>query len=111
MELVPKMAELGLFGANLHGYGCAGMNNVAYGLIQQELERGDSGLRSFSSVQSGLCMYPIYTYGTDKQKDRWLSAHGRGRGDRLLRSDRAGLRLRSRRHAESAPSARATPGS
>jgi glutaryl-CoA dehydrogenase len=72
MDLVPKMAELGLFGANLRGYGCAGMNNVAYGLIQQELERGDSGLRSFSSVQSGLCMYPIHTYGTDKQKDRWL---------------------------------------
>ena len=78
MELVPKMAELGLFGANLHGYGCAGMNNVAYGLIQQELERGDSGLRSFSSVQSGLCMYPIYTYGTDKQKDRWLSRMAAG---------------------------------
>lgn len=72
MELVPKMAALGLFGSNLTGYGCAGMNNIAYGLIQQELERGDSGLRSFSSVQSGLCMYPIYTYGTDKQKDRWL---------------------------------------
>ena len=61
MELVPQMAELGLFGANLHGYGCAGMNNVAYGLIMQELERGDSGLRSFASVQGSLCMYPIYT--------------------------------------------------
>jgi glutaryl-CoA dehydrogenase len=79
MELVPKMAELGLFGANLHGYGCAGMNNVAYGLVMQELERGDSGLRSFASVQGGLCMYPIYTYGTDAQKDRWLPAMAEGR--------------------------------
>ena len=72
MELVPKLAELGLFGANLHGYGCAGMNNVAYGLVMQELERGDSGLRSFASVQGGLCMYPIYAYGSDAQKERWL---------------------------------------
>jgi glutaryl-CoA dehydrogenase len=79
MELVPKMAELGLFGANLQGYGCAGMNNVAYGLVMQELERGDSGLRSFASVQGGLCMYPIYTYGTDAQKDRWLPAMAEGR--------------------------------
>ena len=72
MELVPKLAELGLFGANLHGYGCAGMNNVAYGLVMQELERGDSGLRSFASVQGGLCMYPIYAYGSEAQKERWL---------------------------------------
>ncbi len=72
MELVPKLAGLGLFGANLHGYGCAGMNNVAYGLVMQELERGDSGLRSFASVQGGLCMYPIYAYGSDAQKERWL---------------------------------------
>ena len=79
MELVPKMAELGLFGANLHGYGCAGMNNVAYGLVMQELERGDSGLRSFASVQGGLCMYPIYAYGTDAQKDRWLPPMAEGR--------------------------------
>jgi glutaryl-CoA dehydrogenase len=79
MELVPKMAELGLFGANLHGYGCAGMNNVAYGLVMQELERGDSGLRSFASVQGGLCMYPIHAYGTDAQKDRWLPAMAEGR--------------------------------
>ncbi len=78
MELVPQMAELGLFGANLKGYGCAGMSAVAYGLVMQELERGDSGLRSFSSVQGGLCMYPIYAYGTDKQKDRWLPAMARG---------------------------------
>ena len=78
MELVPQMAELGLFGANLSGYGCAGMNNVAYGLVMQELERGDSGLRSFASVQGALCMYPIYTYGSDEQKERWLPRMARG---------------------------------
>jgi glutaryl-CoA dehydrogenase len=72
MALVPKMAELGLFGANLSGYGCAGMNNVAYGLVMQELERGDSGLRSFASVQGALCMYPILTFGSDEQKEKWL---------------------------------------
>ena len=72
MELVPKIAELGLFGANLHGYGCAGMSNVGYGLVMQELERGDSGLRSFASVQGSLCMYPIHTYGSDAQKEKWL---------------------------------------
>ena len=72
MELVPAMAELGLFGANLSGYGCAGMNNVGYGLLMQELERGDSGLRSFASVQGSLCMYPIHAYGSDAQKEAWL---------------------------------------
>ena len=72
MELVPQMAELGMFGANLKGYGCAGMNNVAYGLLMQELERGDSGLRSFASVQGALCMYPIHAYGTEAQKEKWL---------------------------------------
>ena len=102
MELVPKLAELGLFGANLHGYGCAGMNNVAYGLVMQELERGDSGLRSFASVQGALCMYPIYSYGTEAQKERWLPAHGRGPRDRLLRPHRARLRLEPRRHADPA---------
>jgi glutaryl-CoA dehydrogenase len=66
------MGELGFFGANLEGYGCAGMNNVEYGLIMQELERGDSGLRSFVSVQGALVMYPIYTYGSEEQKERWL---------------------------------------
>ncbi len=79
MELVPRMAELGLFGANLHGYGCAGMNNVAYGLVMQELERGDSGLRSFASVQGSLVMYPIRTWGSDEQKERWLPALAAGR--------------------------------
>jgi glutaryl-CoA dehydrogenase len=72
MELVPRMAELGLFGANLTGYGCAGMSNVAYGLVMQELERGDSGLRSFASVQGGLVMYPIHSFGSEAQKQRWL---------------------------------------
>jgi glutaryl-CoA dehydrogenase len=79
MELVPRMAELGVFGTNLEGYGCAGMNNVAYGLVMQELERGDSGLRSFASVQGSLVMYPIYSYGSDAQKDRWLPALAAGK--------------------------------
>jgi len=78
MELVPRMAELGLFGANLRGYGCAGMNNVAYGLVMQELERGDSGLRSFASVQGSLVMYPIHAFGSDAQKERWLPALASG---------------------------------
>ncbi|HYL61396.1 MAG TPA: acyl-CoA dehydrogenase family protein, partial [Candidatus Methylomirabilis sp.] len=72
MHLVRQLAELGFFGANLQGYGCAGMSNVAYGLVTQELERGDSGLRSFVSVQSALVMYPIFAYGDDAQKDKWL---------------------------------------
>jgi glutaryl-CoA dehydrogenase len=66
--------ELGFFGANLDGYGCAGMSNVEYGLVMQELERGDSGFRSFVSVQSALVMYPIYTFGSDEQKNKWLPA-------------------------------------
>ena len=77
-ELVPIMGELGFFGANLEGYGCAGMSNVEYGLVMQELERGDSGLRSFVSVQSGLVMYPIYTFGSDEQKNTWLPALASG---------------------------------
>jgi glutaryl-CoA dehydrogenase len=70
--LVPQLGELGFFGSNLKGYGCAEMSNVAYGLVMQELERGDSGLRSFVSVQSGLVMYPIDAYGSSTQKDKWL---------------------------------------
>ena len=77
-ELVPTMGELGFFGANLEGYGCAGMSNVEYGLVMQELERGDSGLRSFVSVQSALVMYPIYTFGSDEQKNTWLPALATG---------------------------------
>ncbi len=71
-ELIREMGRLGFFGANLEGYGCAGMNNVEYGLIMQELERGDSGVRSFASVQGALVMYPIYAYGSEEQKQRWL---------------------------------------
>jgi glutaryl-CoA dehydrogenase len=71
-QLVPQMAQLGLFGASLKGYGCAGMSNVEYGLVMQEIERGDSALRSFVSVQSALVMYPIHAFGSDAQKDKWL---------------------------------------
>jgi glutaryl-CoA dehydrogenase len=77
-ELIPVMGELGFFGANLEGYGCAGMSNVEYGLVMQELERGDSGFRSFVSVQSALVMYPIYTFGSDEQKNTWLPALATG---------------------------------
>ncbi len=79
MELVPRMAELGFFGANLKGYGCAGMNNIAYGLIMQELEAGDSGLRSFASVQSALAMYSIYAWGSEEQKRRYLPEMAKGK--------------------------------
>lgn len=79
LHLVPEMAELGLFGANLpEEYGCAGLNNVAYGLIMQELERGDSGVRSFASVQGALVMYPIYAFGSEEQKRYWLPRMARG---------------------------------
>src|SRR5678810_574528 len=78
-ELIPEMASLGVLGANLpEEYGCAGLNNVAYGLIMQELERGDSGIRSFASVQGALVMYPIYAFGSDEQKRRWLPAMAKG---------------------------------
>jgi glutaryl-CoA dehydrogenase len=77
-ELVGELAALGLLGSSLEGYGCAGMNAVSYGLICQELERGDSGLRSFVSVQSSLCMYPIFTYGSDEQKQRYLPRMAKG---------------------------------
>src|SRR5579871_5380041 len=77
--LVAQMADLGIFGANLHGYGCAGMNNVAYGLIMQELEAADSGLRSFASVQSALSMYAIYAWGSEEQKQRYLPGMAQGK--------------------------------
>lgn len=78
-ELIPEMAELGVFGANLpEEYGCAGLNNVAYGLIMQELERGDSGIRSFASVQGALVMYPIFAFGSEEQKRHYLPAMARG---------------------------------
>ncbi|HVY83190.1 MAG TPA: acyl-CoA dehydrogenase family protein [Steroidobacteraceae bacterium] len=77
-ELIPELAALGLLGSSLEGYGCAGLNAVSYGLICQELERGDSGIRSFVSVQSSLCMYPIYTYGSEAQKQKYLPGMARG---------------------------------
>src|SRR4029078_1312344 len=77
-ELVKPMADLGLYGASLKGYGCAGMSNVEYGLVMQELERGDSGVRFFVSVHSSLAMYPIYAFGSDEQKQAWLPAMQKG---------------------------------
>ncbi|MGA9854892.1 MAG: acyl-CoA dehydrogenase family protein [Gammaproteobacteria bacterium] len=77
-ELVREIASLGLLGSSIQGYDCAGLNGVAYGLICQELERGDSGLRSFVSVQSSLVMYPIFTYGSDEQKQQWLPNMAKG---------------------------------
>src|SRR5437868_10944856 len=77
-ELVPELANLGLLGSSLEGYGCAGLNAVSYGLICQELERGDSGIRSFVSVQSSLCMYPIYAFGSEEQKQKYLPRMARG---------------------------------
>lgn len=72
MDLIPKLAELGVFGATIEGYGCAGLNYTSYGLIMQELERGDSGIRSFVSVQGALCMYPIFAFGTEDHKKKYL---------------------------------------
>jgi glutaryl-CoA dehydrogenase len=77
-ELIPELAALGLLGSSLEGYGCAGLNAISYGLICQELERGDSGIRSFVSVQSSLCMYPVYAFGSQEQKERYLPGMARG---------------------------------
>jgi glutaryl-CoA dehydrogenase len=77
-ELVPELAALGLLGSSLKGYGCAGLNAISYGLICQELERGDSGIRSFVSVQSSLCMYPIHAFGSEEQKQKYLPGMARG---------------------------------
>ncbi len=78
-ELIAEMGENGYFGANLpEEYGCAGLNNVMYGLIMQELERGDSGIRSFASVQGALVMYPIYAFGSEEQKKHWLPRMAKG---------------------------------
>ncbi len=77
-ELIQEIAELGLLGCNLEGYGCGGLNHVCYGLTCMELERGDSGIRSFVSVQGSLCMWPIHTYGTEDQKQRWLPGMAKG---------------------------------
>src|SRR6202142_2983732 len=78
LQLVKKMAELGFFGANLKGHGCAEMSNVEYGLVMQEIERGDSAIRSFVSVQSALVMYPIHAFGSAAQKEKWLGRRERG---------------------------------
>lgn len=78
MDLIPEMADLGLFGSTIQGYDCAGLSYTSYGLICQELERGDSGLRSFASVQSSLCMFPIDAFGSEEQKQRWLPPMARG---------------------------------
>src|SRR5579859_1084578 len=77
-ELIPIFGEMGLLGANLTGYGCSGMGPIAYGLAMQELERADSGVRSFVSVQGGLAMFPIWAFGSDAQKERWLPAMAKG---------------------------------
>jgi len=79
IEVIPELAELGVFGANIDGYGCAGMNNVSYGLVLQELERGDSGLRSMCSVQGSLVMYPILTFGSEEQRQKWLPGLASGK--------------------------------
>src|SRR5947208_3981433 len=104
MHLIPKIAEMGLFGATISEYGLPGLNHVAYGLIMQELERGDSGLRSFASVQSGLVMYPIYTYGSAEQKRKWLPRLARGQAigcfgltEPDFGSNPAGMRTSARR--------------
>jgi len=106
-HLVPLMAELGFYGANLQGYGCAGMSNVQYGLVMQELERGDSGLRSFVSVQGALVMYPIKEYGSEEQKERWLPALQQGKAigcfgltEPDFGSNPAGMRARARKDGD-----------
>jgi len=106
-ELVRPMGELGFYGATLNGYGCAGMNNVEYGLLMQELERGDSGIRSFISVQSALVMYPIYAFGSEEQKSFWLPKMATG--EKLgcfgltepdFGSNPGGMRMRARKDGD-----------
>ena len=106
-ELIPEMAELGFYGANLEGYGCAGMSNVEYGLIMQELERVDSGIRSFVSVQGALVMYPIFTYGSEEQKQKWLPRLQSGQAvgcfgltEPDFGSNPGGMRARARRDGD-----------
>ncbi len=106
-ELIPEMGELGFLGANLHGYGCAEMSNVEYGLVMQELERADSGVRSFVSVQGALVMYPIHAYGSEEQKEKWLPELQRGRAvgcfgltEPDFGSNPAGMRSTARRDGD-----------
>jgi len=103
-EIAPRLGELGLFGMNLHGYGCPGTDNVTYGLAMQELERGDSGLRSFCSVQGALAMYPIWAFGSEEQKERFLPEMAKGRKIGCFGltepdhgSDPGGMKTRARR--------------
>ena len=105
-ELIPEMAELGFLGANLEGYGCAGMSNVEYGLVMQELERVDSGMRSFVSVQGALVMYPDLSLTGPMSRKRSGCPPAERQGDRLLRADRAGFRLEPGRHAHHCPARR-----
>src|SRR3989449_421784 len=105
-ELVKPMADLGFYGASLKGYGCAGMSNVEYGLVMQELERGDSGVRSFVSVQSALVMYPIYAFGSEEQKKKMASSSSERRKAWLFWPNRAGLRFQPRRNAHPRPQGR-----
>jgi glutaryl-CoA dehydrogenase len=107
MEVVPKLAEMGVFGCNLEGYGCAGMNNVTYGLICTELERGDSGLRSFASVQGSLVMYPIHAFGSEEQKERFLPGMAKGKiigcfglTEPDFGSDPGGMRTRAKKDGD-----------
>jgi len=107
-HLVPMMAELGFLGANMQGYGCAEMSNVQYGLIMQELERGDSGLRSFVSVQGALVMYPIREYGSEEQRQRWLPPMQQGKAigcfgltEPDFGSNPGGMRTRARQDGDS----------
>ena len=106
-ELIPEFGRLGFLGANLEGYGCAGMSNVEYGLVMQELERGDSGLRSFVSVQGALVMYPILCYGSAEQKERWLAKMQSGQAigcfgltEPGFGSNPAGMQTRARKDGE-----------
>jgi glutaryl-CoA dehydrogenase len=107
-ELIAPMGELGFYGASLEGYGCAGMSAVEYGLMTQELERGDSGVRSFVSVQSGLCMYPIYAFGSEEQKQKYLPKMAKGEilgcfglTEPDAGSNPAGMRTRARKDGDS----------
>ena len=107
-HLIPGLAELGVLGANLQGYGCAGMNTVSYGLILQELERADSGLRSFASVQGSLCMFPIHAYGSEEQKTRFLPGMAKGQligcfglTEPDFGSNPGGMRARARKDGDS----------
>jgi glutaryl-CoA dehydrogenase len=106
-QLIPRMAELGIFGAHLKGYGCAGLSSVAYGLIMQELEAGDSGLRSMGSVQGSLAMYAIWRFGSEEQKRRWLPEMAAGRAIGCFGltepdhgSDPGGMETRARREGK-----------